>query len=257
MDGYQGPLRAAALGEIESVARQTLDEAGSFLQRLIPFPGSETLVPLSLLSMPAQGGVPQSNPVSAATGVVGDQGASIVSQAASVLDEEMAKGVLAARNAGTTAPYGRVDASNPVLRQMHEFVDNIAAIWPRLQSTPAQRLATYQPAANDTDPVAEVKPRATVKPGQRATISMTVRNSENRPVCLVPAATDLLGSRGGRIPCSLVELTPSDISLEPQEQRDLAIATTVPLDAAPGCYSGLLVVRGLDYLRALITIEVV
>jgi hypothetical protein len=86
---------------------------------------------------------------------------------------------------------------------------------------------------------------------------MTLRNSESRPVRLVPAATDLLGSRSGRIASSLLEFTPSELSLEPQEQRDLAIATTVPENAAPGCYSGLLVVRGLDYLRALITIEVV
>jgi hypothetical protein len=110
--------------------------------------------------------------------------------------------------------------------------------------------------ATEADGLAELKPRATVQPGQRATISMTLCNSESRSVRLVPAATDLLGSRGGRIPCSLLEFTPSEITLEPQEQRDLAIATTVPVDTTPGCYSGLLVVRGLDYLRGLITIEV-
>jgi len=233
------------------------NEASAFLRRLIPFPGAETLSPLSLLPMPAQVGTVQSDPVKATAGVVGAQAASIVSQAASVLDEEMARGVLAARSAGTTAPYGRSDASNPALRQMHEFVDSVAALWPSLQGSPAQRPVASQPAASDADPLAEVRPRVTVKPAQRATISMTLRNSESRPVRLVPAATDLLGSRGGRIASSLLEFTPSELSLEPQEQKDLAIATTVPVDAAPGCYSGLLVVRGLDYLRALITIEVV
>jgi len=233
------------------------NEASAFLRRLIPFPGSETLSPLSLLPMPAQGGAVQSDPVKATAGIVGEQAASIVSQAASILDEEMARGVLAARSAGTTAPYGRSDASNPVLRQMHEFVDNVAALWPSLQSISAPRLGASQPTGSDADPLAEVRPQATVKPGQRATISMTLRNSESRSVRLIPAATDLLGSRGGRIACSLLEFTPSEFSLEPQEQKDLAIATTVPVDAAPGCYSGLLVVRGLDYLRALITIEVV
>ena len=86
---------------------------------------------------------------------------------------------------------------------------------------------------------------------------MTLRNSESRAVRLVPAATDLLGSRGGRIAAPFSSSVPSEFTLEPQEQKDLAIATTVPVEAAPGCYSGLLVVRGLDYLRALITIEVV
>ena len=86
---------------------------------------------------------------------------------------------------------------------------------------------------------------------------MTLCNSESRPVRLVPASTDLLGSRGGRIASSLLEFVPSELSLEPREQRDLAISTVVPAETAPGCYSGLLVVRGVDYLRALITIEVV
>jgi hypothetical protein len=191
------------------------------------------------------------------TDAVTEQAASIVSQAASILDEEMARGVVAARGATPGASYGQGDASNPVLRQMHEVVDNLAKLWPSLQTgaTP-QLVPASQGASYDADPLAEVRPRATVKPGQRATISMTLRNSENRAVQLTPAATDLLGSRSGRIPCSLLEFTPSALTLQPQEQRDLAIATTVPVDAAPGCYSGLLVVRGLDYLRALVTIEV-
>jgi hypothetical protein len=143
-----------------------------------------------------------------------------------------------------------------VLRQMHEFVDNLAALWPNLQGGTAKGPSTYQPAASAAGPLAEVRPRAAVKPGERATISMTLRNSESRPVRLVPTATDLLGSRGGRIASSLLEFSPAEIALEPQEQKDLSISATVPVDAAPGCYSGLLVVRGLDYLRALIAIEV-
>jgi hypothetical protein len=265
VDRYLGKVPGTVGGDSHSVARQTLDEAGAFLRRLIPFPGSETVGLLPLLPMPAQssaapfaqGSAAQSNSVTATSGAVGEQAVSVVSQAASILDEEMARGVLAARSAGPTASYGRSDTSNPVLRQMHEFVENLAGLWPTLPGAPPQRLASYQPAASEADALAEVRPSATVKPGQRATISMTLRNSESRGVRLVPTATDLLGSRAGRIACSLLEFSPSELNLEPQEQRDLAIATTVPADAAPGCYSGLLVVRGLDYLRALITIEVV
>jgi hypothetical protein len=211
---------------------------------------------LSLLPMPGQSSAAQPNTVNGAAAAVGEPAASIVSQAASVLDEEMARGVLAARSAPGTAPQGYSNAGNPVLRQMHEFVDNLAALWPNLQGGAANGPSAYQLATNDPEPLVKVGPRATVKPGERVTISMTLRNSESQPVRLVPAATDLLGSRGGRIPNSLLEFMPSEIALEPQEQKDLAISTTVPAEAAPGCYSGLLVVRGLDYLRALITIEV-
>jgi len=251
VEGYRR-LPGAAPGDIQSAARETLDEAGAFLRRLIPFPGTEGLSPLSLLSQ-----APQDTPASevAAADIVPDQAASIVSQAASILDEEMARGVLAARRAADTAPYGRPDGTNPVVRQLHELVDNIAAVWPAVPSTRVDQ-SPYERGANDAGSLAELRPRATVTRGQRATIAMTLCNSESGAVCLVPDATDLLGSRGGRIPCSLLEFTPSEIRLEPKEQRDLSIATTVPLDVAPGCYSGLLVVKGVDYLRALITIEV-
>ena len=257
MEGYQVRVPGATPGDAESVARQTLDEATSFLQRLIPFPGADVLTPLSPLSMRGDSGGTQGNAVNATAAAVGEPTASIVQQAASVLDEEMAKGVLAARSAGMAAPYGRSAASNPVLGQLHEFVDNLAALWPSLQGLPGQRVAGSQAAAPDADALAEIKPSATVRPGQRATISMTLRNNETSAVCLVPAATDLLGSCSGCIASSLLEFSPSEVNLQPQEQMDLAIATTVPVDAAPGCYSGLLVVRGLDYLRALLTIEVV
>jgi len=231
--------------------------AGDFLRRLIPFPGADVLTPLSPLSIAGLSSTAPANPVNDVANPVTEPAASIVSQAASILDEEMARGVLAARGATPAASYGQVDASNPVLRQMHEVVDNIAKLWPSLQSglTP-QLLPGSQPASYDADPLAEVRPRAMVKPGQRATISMTLRNSENGAVQLTPAATDLLGSRSGRISCSQIEFSPSGLTLQPQEERDLTIATTVPVDAGPGCYSGLLVVRGMDYLRALITIEV-
>ena len=258
MAGYERrPSEVTGAGSA-ALLRDTLDEAGAFLRRLIPFPGAEVLSPLSRLPLAAPTRETPSNPVAAAmSDAVGPQAGSIVSQAASILDEEMAKGVLAARRSATTAPYGSLDASNPVLRQVHELVDNVAAMWPNLQSVQAQRPLGSQPRAAGADALAELRPHQTVRPGQRATISMTLCNSESRSLRLVAAATDLLGSRGGRIASSSLEFTPSELSLEPQDKRDLTIAMVVPPETAPGCSSGLLVVKGVDYLRALITVDVV
>ena len=255
MASYQPRIPGATLPDAESAARQTAGGAASFLQRLIPFPASGMPSPLSLLPMPGTGRTERANPVNDAADVAGTEASSIVSQAASILDEEMARGVLAASRSAP-APHGYQDATNPVLRQVHDFIDSVAAGWPGMHGLAPRLPGAPQPAPVYADPVAEVRPRETVKPGQRATISMTVRNSENRPVCLVPAATDLIGSRDGRIPCSQLQFMPAEVRLDPQEQRDLTIATTVPAGTPPGCYSGLLVVRGIDYLRALITIEV-
>jgi len=230
---------------------------GLFLQRLTPFPSAGTVEPASLLPMLLQRGPAAANPVQEAAAPVSEPVASIVSQAASVLDEEMAKGVLAARGGATN--QGDTSAAHPVLQQMQDFVQNLAALWPNLQEGVAPAVpAAPQPAAasGHVEPLARLKPRASVKPGERTTISMTLRNSESQPVRLVPVATDLLGARGGRIAGSLLEFMPSEMALAPQEQKELVISATIPVDTAPGCYSGLLVARGLDYLRALVTIEV-
>lgn len=233
-------------------------DAANSLRRLIPFPGTEALLPLSLLRvLPPEGAAVQDQLANVVPASVTQQASAIVSQAASVLDEEMARGVLAARQASPSSRAPAADPGNLLLRQVHDIVDQVAAVWPSLQSVPGQRLGLSHPAASDVDPLAELRPPATVKAGQRATISMTVCNSESGSVRLVPAATDLLGSRGGRIPCSLLEFTPMEFKLEPQEKKDVGISLMVPVETAPGCYSGLFVVRGVDYLRALITIEVV
>jgi len=243
VESYQQPPGVPALVSRLTRSDAGLGDIGGFLRRLMPFEGAEAL------SGPAVGAVPEA---------ITAQAASIVSQAASILDEEMARGVLAAATrsvAGGSRQPG--DAVNPVLRQVHELVDRLAAMWPAGQSVPAFHVPRPASGGGEVDPPSEVRPRTTVRPGQRATISMALRNSEGRAVRLVPAATDLLGSRGGRIAAALLECTPPDVQLEPNESRDIVIAATVPADAAPGCYSGLLVVTGVDYLRALITIDVV
>ena len=252
MDSYQ--RRPTAVPDLAALDPcEALGDPGAFLRRLIPLEGAEVLSPRSLLSIPGTGAA--SATVAAVPEMAARQAASIVTQAASILDEEMARGVLAARDSAAAGPRNASDAPN-VLRQMHELVDNFASLWTRL-ATQVPGAGTASLATDETDAVAEVRPRASVRAGERATVSMTLRNRESRPVRLVPTATDLLGSRGGRIASGLLECTPAEVSLAPGEERDLTIATTVPRDAAPGCYSGLLVVSGVEYLRALVTIDVV
>ena len=181
------------------------------------------------------------------------EAASIVTEAVSVLDEEMARGVLAARNA-QMAPGRQADAGS-VLRQLHDAVDGLARLFPEMQgmpSRPAARIAGPESAA-----LPHVKPQSAILAGQRATISMTLCNKEDRAVRLTPLTTDLIGTAGRRLSCDLIDFTPREVRLEPGAQADVQGHLLVPAGTVPGLYAGLLIVTGIDYLRALITIEVV
>jgi len=247
VDTYERRPPGATRAEGAQTADEIVNDTSALL-RLIPFPGSEALSPLALLPLRAMPGTEPTPIASRVPDIVGQPAASIVSQAASILDDEMAKGVLAARRSADAAPRAPSYAGNPLLREVHDLVDRIADILPRMQGGAAQ--------AGAAGPVPELRPAAAARPGQRATISMTLCNREDRPVRLVPTATDLLGSRGGRIACTRVEFTASEFDLAPQERSDLTFAILVPELAEADCYSGLLVVKGAEYVRALITLEV-
>jgi hypothetical protein len=233
-------------------------DASRLLRRLLPYPGApETLSSLSIPPLSPRGGRAQEGLL---PGVVpratGQQPAAIVSEAASILDEEMAKGVLAARGASQGSRDRAFEPGRTLLRQVHDLVDNVAGIWPTLQGASALSPVASQAEASRGDPLPELKPAFVVRPGQRARIATALRNKEDHAVRLVPASTDLVSGSGGRIPARLLEFVPAEIRLEAGEQAEIEIATTVPADTLAGCYFGLLVVGGVDDLRALITIDV-
>jgi hypothetical protein len=256
VDSYQSRPPGPARGSGAANVTEIVNDASAVL-RLIPFPGVEALSPVALLPLRAPSVSELSTPVATPIpDIVGQQATSIVSQAASILDEEMAQGVLAARRSNDTFSRGSADPGSALLRQVHDVVDRIAEMWPGMLNGAVPPLTSSRTLEDDAYVPIELRTQEPVKPGQRATITMTLRNSENRTVSVVPAATDLLGSRVGRIAGSNLEFTPKQYNLAPKEQRDVTITIVVPGESEPGCYSGLVVVTGVDYLRALVTIDV-
>jgi hypothetical protein len=241
-----------------AIARAAVDVTSRAL-RLIPFPAADT----SSLQMPLmQLGQDFSSPA-AVTGMVppagGQEAAAIVSKAAAILDEEMARGVLAARSAKPFTDRRDADSNNTVLRQAHDLIDNFARLWPGVQNpSPAWPGATATTPAGTgaDDALPTLKPANVLRPGAYGTFSMMLCNNEDRPVRLTPAATDLIGSEGGRIPSPLITFEPGEVRLEPGAQQEMHGRIAVPVDTVADCYIGLLVVTGVDYLRALIAIEV-
>ena len=258
MDSYYGRLPGRPAERVQTATR-TAAAADRMLRRLLPYPSAgDTLSSLAIpLRSPRGGRAPEVPAPIVAPEAAGPQAATMVSEAASILDEEMAKGVLAARGAKQTSRYGDADPSRTVVRQVHDVIDNIAAMWPSLQGASTAWPGALAPAAGGVEPsLPELKPASAVRPGQRARISMTLCNKEAQAVRLTPMATDLLGCSGGRISSQLLEIVPREIRLEAGAQGEIQIAIAVPLECVPGSYVGLLVVGGVEDLRALIAITV-
>jgi hypothetical protein len=243
----------------EATTNAAVDTAGRLLRRLLPFSSAADASSLQIPLMQVRRNViPPSMMPGEIPPAAGQQAATIVSEAASILDEEMARGVLAARGANPFPHYRDVDQSSTVLRQVHDVIDNIARIWPSVQGAAAQWPGASVASANkgDHETLPNLKPASVLLPGQRGTISMMLCNKEDRSVQLTPISTDLISNIGGRISSQLFEFVPGEVRLEPGEQKEMQGRIAVPVESASGCYVGLLVVTGVDYLRALITIEV-
>lgn len=253
MDSVPGFLPPLPVPGRDDGPMSPLDQAATAISRLIPFPASDFAAPLATLpALTRSAGHPGAGLAPALAVSAGDTpDAGIVSQAAAILDEEMALGVVAARSLGQGGQIAGLDSGLPLVRQLHALIDNAAAAWP---SASGSRAAGPAPRAPDA--LAEVKPPAAVRPGQTATIAMRLCNREGGEVRLRPAATDLLGGDGVRLASTLLEFQPPELTLQPGGEAPLQIRVAIPPGTPPGTYGGLLVVNGVKDLRAVVLLDV-
>lgn len=186
---------------------------------------------------------------------VSEQVRTLVPRAASILDDEMAHGVLSAHETSlsshTAAVPGPVfdGGGDALLKELHTFVDRFAALMPQQAAT--------SPATQADDTLPRLLSKSSVAPGQSVTLSMHLHNEETRAVRLVPRVTDLLGDTGGAcIPAHCVALSASEVQMAPGEKLELSLVVAPPAGCPGGCYSGLLVIAGLPGVRALIIVDV-
>lgn len=207
------------------------------------------------------------NPPAAAGGMSRLQdAAALVPEAAAILDEEMAAGMLAAYDARTPEPgSSKIQSGSGAgntdewLRDLHDLVDALGNVLPRLQdyvtNAPGKSAEVRRGLEYESIPV--LCPQAPVRPGESARISMKLNNDDAGPVHVALFCTDLFCTSGARIPQRCVTLTPNQLQLGPDAYAEVALEIAVPPASRPGAYCGLMLAAGLSYLRAVIAIEVV
>ncbi len=243
--------------------RQTsLQQTANALQRMLkPFPFAEAngLPAATRPMLEASQGAAATPAESSATL---REAAALVGSAASILNEDMAAGVLAARQVRADGSAQQNASSLPgtdfkqLLREAHDFVDAIAAVLPKLQGGAKDWLGLPQTRADEAGDITQLEPKA-VRAGDVARINIKLHNDNADSVRLVPHCTTLLGDSGYRIAEERLTFTPREVQLGADESASVALDVSVPDDCAKGRYAGILKVAGATYLCAVVSIEVV
>jgi hypothetical protein len=194
----------------------------------------------------------------------------VVKQAASILEEEVAAGILAARqieNKFINAEELRSARPDEVLqrfrRDAHDVVDILLVVVVasvRNATKMAQRAISIRTTGRNTNAATTsvlTMPQS-VKPGEIAEISLVIENDGDataEPFEL--RSTDLVSTGGQRIPAHAVTFNPAAITIGPHESQKVVVRVKPPMDTPVGTYSGLIQSTRPDQLRAILSIVIV
>jgi len=209
--------------------------------------------------------------------VLGDfaqRAAEIVGRSASVLEEEIAAGILAARqveekiiDVDTLRGGDQNRFARKMRRDVHDVVDILVDLVESGVKTAgglAQRAIRLRPGegpgSRQPPPgnIPTLTPSAPLAPGGTAEIVMTLENeSDAETEEFSFKASDLINAAvGEQIDADQIQISPSPVSIAPNGTCRVTIQVAVPANTPPGVYSGLLQATRMDRLRAIVTVQV-
>jgi hypothetical protein len=200
----------------------------------------------------------------------------VVQKAASILEEEIAAGIVAAKkveeqfinvkavreaNPGDIIPRFRKDA--------HEIVDllvDLVNVAVQSLDKLSQQLITVGGAeassspkskANTAGAMPKVHPNKPVKAGTTVEIPMTLQNESDSPTEMFEFfSTDLVSGNGNRIAAGNITFSPATLTIAPHETAKVLITVKLPKNCKPGDYSGLIQANKLNQLHAVLALTV-
>jgi hypothetical protein len=199
------------------------------------------------------------NPFTATTG--------IIEQATAVLASE--------RPSASPAPTGHSDPGSVASMQstqvselqakVNALIEQLVALvaQPALPATAPPLSALYfgqQPASGaaevTVEPAPVLAPAGPVTPGGTAQICISLVNEDEQPAQIVFFSTGLVGEDGERIAAERVSFQPRELMLSPGKTGEVIVSVVIPAQTRCGVYSGLIRASKLDYLHAVLVVQV-
>ena len=207
---------------------------------------------------------------------VGSVATKVVAQAASILEEELAAGIVAARQVeGRFVDVERIRAADEdaVLqrfrRDAHDLVDIVIDLVDvAVTSTGSlgrRAVSLGVPGEGNGAPVRDERgPRVPalvvpdpVSPGADARTTLAVENNSDKPTAeFTFACSDLVSAGGRRIPAEAVSFSPELVAVAADDTAKVVVTVAVPASTKPGYYSGLVQAGGLEQVRAVLSLQV-
>lgn len=202
----------------------------------------------------------------------------VLRQATSVLEQELAAGIAAARrieerflDVQQLRQRGPEEVTQRFRADVHEVVDIVFDVITlavdkaqsftegrfSVSGRPVAAPRTAQAPAAPRKLVQTLSPPQPLQPGQTAELVIAVENEGSQPTRPVTfTCSDLVNGAGGSIPGSNVRCAPSELVLAPRATERVAVQIHVPPGTAPGSYCGMFQASHLPAVRAVLVVEV-
>jgi hypothetical protein len=194
----------------------------------------------------------------------------IVTQATTILEEELAAGIGAAKQIESRLlNVAEMRSTNPdevmarFRKDAHEVVDivlDLLNVPTRSLGGLAQRISVGDTPASTAAARADA-PTITlpgdVPAGGSATVPFSLENDGDAATAEFEfQATDLVNAGGDKILGQHVRFEPPILTIPPHDRESVTISVEVPEGTAPGVYSGLVLASKLERLRAVLVVSV-
>lgn len=198
----------------------------------------------------------------------------VVQKATSILEEEIAAGIVAAKqveNKFTNVKELRTGKPEALMQRFrkdtHEIADillDLVSLAAKYSNKFAQRVITVKGIKQKGDrsdtatsqiPTLEMpKP---IKPGSSDKVKMTLENETHQTTDeLSVHCTDLVSTSGERILSKHVTFTPPSIKIGALKSKKITVTVKIPKETCPGIYSGLIQATNVEQLHAILIVQV-